>query len=147
MKNKIIIAVLAVSVLVNAAFAALVFSAGRRGAAIMSVDMPPASSGGAYVSAEVAVSVPAPREGYGGAEFGTVGLDLREGESASLQYIVFYGGKQGSFNMTYLFDHETIGVEYTARGVVIHALKAGETEMQYFSGGGFKTLAAVRVRE
>jgi opacity protein-like surface antigen len=146
MKNKIIISALAVSVLVNAAFAALVFSAGRRDAAIMSVDLPPASSG-AYVSAAVAVSVPAPHGGYGGVEFGTVGLDLREGESASLQYIVFYGGKQGSFNMTYLFDHETIGVEYTARGVVIHALKAGETEMQYFSGGGFKTLAAVRVRE
>jgi hypothetical protein len=131
---------LSLSLALNAvcvAFFALALSS--RSAALSLYDM-----GNSHTTAALAVSFPADS---GSAVFGPVELRLAKGEQAALQFSAYARRSQANYLITALYDRSIIRHENTGYGIVITALKAGETVMQTLGSEGVADLAVITVTD
>jgi hypothetical protein len=79
--------------------------------------------------------------------FNTVEITIKQGEQAALQFSVIANRKQANWLIHTLYDHDIIAVEPSGHGVMINALRPGETVMQTLSEDGFKDVARITVLE
>jgi len=80
-----------------------------------------------------------------GVAFGRIDINLREGESAYLQYSVIEDGAQGNIVPEYLYDGNIVRLERKGYGTLITALKTGECVLQVVSLDGIKDAARITV--
>jgi hypothetical protein len=97
-----------------------------------------------YASGACVVSVP--REGAG-ITFGPAEFSLAAGSRAALQFSAFQAGSQINLYFEPLYDREIISVEQSGYGVIVTALKAGETLLQTITAEGIRDIARVTVTE
>jgi hypothetical protein len=132
---------LSVSAALNLLFIALFVSAlSGKTASIAFYDMD--SPDKPAMTAAVLASVP--RES-GVIEFSPLKISLKKGDAAVLQYSVLTGGKQANWLLAALYDHDIVTLENSGYGIIIHALKNGETTLQMITEEGIRDLAAVSV--
>jgi hypothetical protein len=79
--------------------------------------------------------------------FPAVEIKIKKGESAFLQFSAVARDRQADRLITALFDREIISVTENGNGVLITALRAGETVMQTLTGEGIRDVARLFVSE
>jgi len=78
---------------------------------------------------------------------GTPEFSLNPGEEASIQFSIYVDKRQLNIAMEPLYEHEIISVEQTGFGLIIKALKPGETILQTLTGKGINNIAKIIVNE
>jgi hypothetical protein len=139
MRQKTTSIILAVSLCVNAAillFIALALS--RNTASLFFLDMGDDS----YTTTAAIVSFPA---ASGSAALGPVRITLKKGDRAALQFSVFSQSRQANYLITALYDRSLLSVSESGFGIIMTALKPGETTMQAVSGDGITDIATIRI--
>jgi len=130
-----------VSFAFNAVFLAfLVFSLTRNAASVSFLDME--TDARPYTAGICLVSVPSQSADI---VFGPVAFALKTGTEAALQFSVFVGKRQLNLALSPLYDREVVSVERSGYGVVITALKPGETALQSFTEKGVVDIARITV--
>ena len=77
---------------------------------------------------------------------GPVEITLGENETAALQFSVVRSGGQANFLFSpILHDRNTVSVREEGMGIVVTALREGETVLQTFADGGINDIAVIRV--
>lgn len=130
---------LIVSIAANAVFClflALAFSVKSASLSFYEPDEP-------YLAAAAVAVIPV----SGAVVFNAVEITMKKGEQAALQFSVVTNRKQANWLIHTLYDHHIITVEPAGHGVMIIALRAGETVMQTLSEDGFKDIARITVLE
>jgi hypothetical protein len=79
--------------------------------------------------------------------FTSLDISLKPGETAALQFSALAGRRQSNFLISAIYDHQVISVQQTGFGVLVSALKPGETVMQALGEDGFRDIARIRVTE
>ena len=97
-----------------------------------------------YTTAACIVSTPSDNAGM---VFGPVEFSLKTGEEAALQFSLFIDGRQMNLALTALYDYSVISAEPSGYGLIIRALKSGETTMQLFTGDGIRDIAHIIVHD
>jgi hypothetical protein len=96
-----------------------------------------------YLTAAALISVPA----SGVVIFDAVSITMKPGGKAALQFSTVSRNKQANWLMNALYDHDVIAVEQSGYGVLITALRKGETVMQVLSEGGIRDIARITVTQ
>jgi hypothetical protein len=110
----------------------------------LSFAFPDLSAGpAAYAAAACIVSYP---EGAG-VSLSPPELTLKAGDRALVQFSVIKDKRQANLGIEALYDRSVISVERTGYGLIIRALKPGETAMQTFTGNGVRDTAVIKVLE
>ena len=77
---------------------------------------------------------------------GPVEITLRENETAALQFSVVRPGGQANFLLSpILHDRGTVSVREEGMGIVVTAIREGETVLQTFGDDGISDIAVIRV--
>jgi hypothetical protein len=97
----------------------------------------------AYAAAACIVSYP---EGAG-VSLSPPELTLRAGDRASIQFSVVKDKKQANLGIEALYDRSVISAEKSGYGLIVHALRPGETVIQIFTGNGVRDMAFIKVLE
>ena len=97
-----------------------------------------------YTTAACMVSTPSDNANI---VFGPAGFSLKTGEEAALQFSLIIDKRQMNLALTALYDHSVISAEPSGYGLVIRALKPGETTMQLFTGDGIRDIAQIIVHD
>jgi hypothetical protein len=74
-------------------------------------------------------------------------LTLRAGDRAGIQFSAVRDRRQTNLGIEALYDRSIISVERSGYGLVVHALKPGETMMQIFAESGVRDVAFITVLE
>ncbi|MDR2133601.1 MAG: hypothetical protein LBP27_00735 [Treponema sp.] len=129
------------SLALNALFALLFLSALRSGASSVAFD-DPGGRENPYATAALVVSVPSET-----AEilFDAVTIRLEPGGKAALQFSAVFNGRQANWLMSALYDHDIVSVAPSRHGLLLTALREGETVLQALTSEGIRDLARVRV--
>jgi hypothetical protein len=132
---------IAVSVSFNVIFSLFIFFAVTRKTSSLAF-YSPGSGEGQYASASCIVSVPSLNADLllGAPEF-----SLMPGETAFLQFSLFFRRRQIDLALEPLYDRAVVSVERTGYGIAINALSPGETVLQTITGEGIKNIAVVKV--
>lgn len=138
MNHKVVSVLLAVSVTLNALFAAFVVTALSRKTASVAF----AAAGSEYSTGACIVSVP---KGGKGVTFGPVEFTLIPGETAVLQFSAVLDGKQLNMSTEPLYDRSVLSVEPSPYGLSIKALAPGVTVLQTVTTDGIHDIARVSV--
>jgi hypothetical protein len=132
----------AVSFILNGVFILLLLSLLilKRPAAVSFFD--PGEAG--YSTGACIVSVPAE-----GADlvFGPPEFSLRAGGRAYVQFSVLSGGRQLNLAFEAICDRSVVSAEASGYGLIVTALRPGETALQVFAASGVRDIAIIRVLE
>jgi len=104
-----------------------------------SLSLPAVSDG--YMAAATVAVLPAASP----LVFNPVEITLKPDQTACLQYSVLIAHKQSNIFVSALYDPQIIAIEYTDSGIIITALRDGETLMQYIANDGIKDLVRISV--
>lgn len=139
MKIKPVTVALAVSFTLNALTAWLIVAAAVSHTRASSISFPAVEDG--YVAAAAVVVFPASSQMV----FNPVDLTLKPAQKTYLQYAVVAANRQTNLFVSALYDPQILAIEYTGGGVLITALREGETLLQYIANDGIKDLARISV--
>ena len=95
-----------------------------------------------YTTASCIVSVPAQNADL---VFGAPAFSLKPGETAAVQFSLFFQRRQMNFALEPLYDPEVVSLERTGYGILVKALSPGETVLQTMTGEGIKDIAVITV--
>ena len=141
MQKKISNIFFALSILLNALFFTFLFFAlGKNVASFAFYDVGKESNG-LYTDAAAIVSVPR----SGSVIFRALDITLTKGDRAAVQFSIIADRNQMNMINESLYDRKIISLEKTGYGLIIHALAAGETVMQFISDDGIRDFARVIV--
>ena len=94
-----------------------------------------------YSAAAAVAVIPASSE----LVFNPMEITLKPAQMTFLQYSVVVAHRQNNIIVSALYDPEIIAIEYTGAGIMITALREGETLMQYIARDGIKDLVKITV--
>lgn len=141
MSGRLKTALLAASLAANGIFIAFLIFAASAKPDSASVSFP--SAGDGYITAAAVATFPVSSP----LVFNPIDLAMRPAQTAFLQYSVIFEKKQTNLLINALYDPEIIAVDRRASGILVTALRKGETVMQFISNDGIMDLASVRVIE
>jgi hypothetical protein len=118
----------------------IIFSLTRKSATISFLNLE--SDSDKYTTGVCIVSVPTQ-----GADLvlGTPEFSLNVGEEAALQFSLFLERHQMNLALEQLYDHEIVSIDRSGYGLIITAIKPGETILQTMTGNGIRDIAIVSV--
>ena len=141
-KIKKIVFMFGVSIFVNIifiSFFSLALSANTASLAYLNLD----DRDSPYLTAAAIISVP----DSGVVIFDVVSITMKRGEKAALQFSMVSRRKQANWLINALYDHDIIAVEQSGYGVLITALREGETVMQTPTEDGIRDIVRITVTQ
>jgi len=139
MQIKPVTIVLAVSLTLNALTASLIVAGIALQTRTSSLSFPAVENG--YTAAATVAVCPASSP----LVFNPVEIALKPAQKTFLQYSVVASRKQTNIFVSALYDPQIIAIEYTGSGIIITALREGDTLMQYIANDGIKDLARISI--
>jgi hypothetical protein len=141
MHSKFKTTALAISLILNGLFIAVLIPAAASKSQTALLSFPPVEGG--YTAAAAVITLPS----SSGLVFNPVEISLKPAQKTVLQYSVFTGRKQTDILLNALYDPQIVSLEYSGSGIIITAVRTGETLLQYISNDGIKDLIRIAVTE